>query len=361
MNTLVTGGAGFVGSVCTEQLLAAGSDVLVLDNLVTGHRESVPSGADFVEGDYGDSQLVGRLIRDNRIEAIMHFAGETLVEKSMSDPRSYFDANVKKGIDFLNTLIEQRVTKVIFSSTAAVYGDPQDNVIAETHAKEPINAYGESKLMFERILDWYHRAYRLEYIAVRYFNAAGASMSCGEDHCPESHLIPLLLQSVISGREFTIFGDDYETADGTCVRDYVHVLDIAQAHILALQALQKGKFGEYNLGSGTGFTVRQVLRMVEDVTGGRVSYRTGPRREGDPAVLVASNEKALRELNWTPKHSTLEEIVQSAWVWRQRHQRGYAANSQVVDAPEFEIHPCAVTGEFTSRSEREAAATESSE
>jgi UDP-glucose 4-epimerase len=324
MNALVTGGAGFVGSVCTEQLLAAGTNVLVLDNLVAGHRGAVPSGADLVEGDYGDSRLVGRLIRDNRIEAVMHFAGETLVEKSMTDPRSYFDANVKKGIDFLNTLIEQQVTKIIFSSTAAVYGEPQEKVITEMHRKEPINAYGESKLMFERILDWYRRAYGLEYIAVRYFNAAGASLKCGEDHSPESHLIPLLLESVISpNRKFTIFGDDYDTADGTCVRDYVHVLDIAQAHILALHALQRGHFGEYNLGSGMGFSVMEVLRVVEEVTGHKVSYRVGPRRKGDPAFLVASNEKARRELNWNLKHSTLDEIVQSAWKWKRAHPGGY--------------------------------------
>src|SRR5260370_21338922 len=333
MNVMVTGGAGFVGSICTEQLLAVGSNVLVLDNLATGHREAVPLRARLVEGDYGDSELVGKLLRDNHIEAIMHFAGETLVETSMSDPLAYFVTNVKKGLDFLNTAIEQGVAKIIFSSTAAVYGEPQDNVITETHPKKPINAYGESKLMFERILDWYRRAYGLEYIAVRYFNAAGASMSCGEDHCPESHLIPLLLQSVIlSDREFTIFGDDYETADGTCVRDYIHVLDIAQAHILALQALQKGYFGEYNLGSGTGFTVTEVLRAVEEVTGRKVRYKIGPRREGDPAYLVASNEKVRRELNWNPKHSALNEIVQSAWKWKRTHPSGYITNSQVVDA-----------------------------
>ena len=337
MNVLVTGGAGFVGSVCTEQLLAAGNNVLVLDNLVTGHRKAVPSGADLVEGDYGDNQLVGRLIRDNLIEAVMHFAGETLVEKSMTDPRIYFEVNVKKGIEFVNALIEQGVAKIIFSSTAAVYGEPQEKVISEMHRKEPINAYGESKLMFERILDWYHRAYGLQYIAVRYFNAAGASVNCGEDHCPETHLIPLLLQSVIlSDREFTIFGDDYDTVDGTCVRDYVHVLDIAQAHILALQILNKGKFGQFNLGSGTGFTVKQVLRAVEDVTGRKVRYTTGPRRLGDPAVLVASNEKARRELNWTPKYSTLREIVQSAWEWKLKHPSGYITNINVVDPPQSE-------------------------
>jgi UDP-glucose 4-epimerase len=333
MNVLVAGGAGFVGSVCTEQLLAAGNNVFVLDNLATGHREAVPLLAHFVEGDYGDGQLVAKLLRENRIEAIMHFAGETLVEKSVSDPHAYFVANVKKGIDFLSTLIEQRITKIIFSSTAAVYGEPQNEVITEAHEKKPINAYGESKLMFEKILDWYRRAYGLQYIAVRYFNAAGASLSCGEDHRPESHLIPLLLESIISpDREFTIFGDDYDTADGTCVRDYVHVSDIAQAHILALQVLQKGNFGEYNLGSGIGFSVTEVLRAVEEVTGHKVSYKIGPRREGDPGFLVASNDRARRELNWNPKHSTLNEIVQSAWKWKRTHPSGYVMNSQVVDA-----------------------------
>lgn len=334
MDVLVTGGAGFVGSVCTEQLLAAGNNVFVLDNLATGHREAVPQLARFVEGDYGDSELVAKLIRDNRIEAIMHFAGETLVEKSVTDPRAYFVTNVKKGIDFLSVLVDQGITKIIFSSTAAVYGEPQNEVITEAHEKRPINAYGESKLMFEGILEWYRRAYGLRYIAVRYFNAAGASSNYGEDHCPESHLIPLLLESIISPNyEFTIFGDDYATPDGTCVRDYVHVLDIAQAHILALEALQTGQFGEYNLGSGIGFTVTQVLRVVEEVTGHKISYKIGPRRQGDPAFLVASNNKACRELNWNPKHSTLDKIVQSAWKWKQTHPSGYVKNFQIVDAP----------------------------
>lgn len=329
MNVLVTGGAGFVGSVCTEQLLSAGNSVVVLDDLTSGHREAVPNKAGFVEGDYGDARMIAQIIRQNGIEAVMHFAGETLVGKSMSDPRAYFVTNVKKGIDFLNALIDEGVNRIIFSSTAAVYGEPESDLITESHRKEPINAYGESKRMFEKMLNWYHRAYGLEYIAVRYFNAAGASANCGEDHSPETHAIPLLLQSVgSSNRAFTIFGDDYHTADGTCIRDYVHVLDIAEAHLLALEALRSGCWGEYNLGSGTGFSVKEVLRAVEEVTGHPVNHNIGRRRSGDPAILVASNEKARRELNWNPKHSSLREIVESAWVWRKQHPVGYIPNTQ---------------------------------
>ena len=325
MNVLVTGGAGFVGSVCSEQLLAAGHTVVVLDNLCTGHREAVPDSAVFVEADFGDALLLRDVVREYSIEAVMHFAGETLVEKSMTDPRSYFENNVKKGLILLNTLLDLSVKRFVFSSTAATYGEPVSTPITEEHPKSPINAYGESKLMVERFLEWYHRAYGLQYAALRYFNAAGATQQCGEDHNPETHLLPRILRSVLDpSLEFVIYGDRYRTPDGTCVRDYVHVLDIAQAHILALSALSRERCsGAYNIGSSTGHSVRQVVRAVEEVTGQTLKTRVGPARPGDPAVLVASHDKLMEELGWKPRYSSIREIVQSAWEWMQEHPNGY--------------------------------------
>jgi len=325
MNILVTGGAGYVGSVCTEELLREGHTVVVLDNLATGHREAVPAGASFIIGDFGDTRLVGGLVRDHRVGAVMHFAGETLVGKSMTDPQSYFQTNIRKGIDFLEVLLQEGVRKLIFSSTAAVYGEPISSPISEEHPTRPINAYGESKLMFERILGWYQRAYGFRFAAPRYFNAAGASQEHGENHVPETHLIPLLLQSIVDpSYKFVIHGDDYPTPDGTCVRDYVHVRDIARAHILALHALQSGSFtGPFNIGTSTGYSVRDVLRAVEKVAGKKVASEVGPRRQGDPAVLVASPDRLRRALGWEPRDSSLEKIIGSAWEWRRNHAHGY--------------------------------------
>jgi len=334
MNILVTGGAGYVGSVCAEQLLAAGNAVVVLDNLSTGHREAVPRDAIFVEGDFGDASLIHDLVRKYKIEAVMHFAGETLVSKSMTDPQPYFCTNVYKGIEFLDALMTNGVRKLIFSSTAAVYGEPIATPITEVHPTQPINAYGESKLMFERILEWYHKAYGLRYAAPRYFNAAGASEAHGEHHNPETHLLPLLMQSLMDpDYEFVIHGADYPTVDGTCIRDYVHVLDIASAHILALQAIGDGKFqGAFNVGSSNGCSVRQVLKAVEEVTGSRIRFRVGARRQGDPAVLVASHERLSKELGWQPRLSNIIDIVRSAWKWRQIHPDGYvdSLEAQVI-------------------------------
>jgi len=332
MNVLVAGGAGFVGSVCSEQLLAAGHTVLVVDNLSTGHREAVSRTAFFVEGDFGNPALIRDLVRDHHIDAVMHFAGETLVEKSMTDPRVYFQNNVKKGLDLLDTLLECRVKKFVFSSTAAVYGEPVTTPIAETHPKVPINAYGESKLMFEHILEWYRRAYGLQYAALRYFNAAGASQHFGEDHHPESHLLPRILDCVLDAdQEFVIYGDDYATPDGSCVRDYVHVLDIAQAHILAMDALpDKQRQGAYNIGSSRGYSVREVVRTVEEVTGRKLRVRVGDRRKGDPGILVATHDRVVRELGWTPRISSLRDIVQSAWDWKRKHPGGYAEVPEVT-------------------------------
>jgi UDP-glucose 4-epimerase len=326
VNILVTGGAGYVGSVCAGQLLAERHRVVVVDNLATGHREAVPSGAAFVEADIAERDTIAAVIARHGIEAVMHFAGETLVTKSMTDPRCYFENNLRKGMALLDTVMAGGVDKFIFSSTAAVFGEPVFTPITEAHPTQPINAYGESKLMYEKVLSWFHRAYGLRYIAVRYFNASGAGAGCGEDHRPETHLIPLLLEAALDGnKEFQVYGDDYATADGTCVRDYVHVLDIAQAHILALHALQDGRSGVYNVGSGRGYSVREVLQAVEAVTGKRLRVRMAPRRSGDPAVLVASPDKLAAELGWQPQYSNLTEIVRSAWRWKQQHPHGYAA------------------------------------
>jgi UDP-glucose 4-epimerase len=254
----------------------------------------------------------------------MHFAGATLVEKSMTEPRYYFQNNVQKGLMFLETLLEQEVRNFIFSSTAAVYGEPVSTPITEDHPTTPINAYGESKLMLETILEWYHRAYGLNCVALRYFNAAGASERLGEAHRPETHLLPLLLEAASdSNKFFQIYGDDYPTPDGTCIRDFVHVRDIAQAHILALRALPKLGFRIYNVGDGHGYSIRDVVKAVEGITSRKLPIRVGPRRPGDPAVLVASPQKLCRELKWKPRYSGLPTIVRSAWAWRLRHPDGY--------------------------------------
>jgi UDP-glucose 4-epimerase len=334
MNVLVTGGAGFVGSVCCEQLLATGHNVVVVDNLSTGHREAVPPAVFFVEGDFGNTDLIKNLLRKHSIEAAMHFAGETLVTKSMTDPQAYFQTNVRKGLDFLDSLLESGVRNFIFSSTAATYGEPITTPITEEHPTRPINAYGESKLMFEHILEWYRRAYGLQYAALRYFNAAGASSHFGEDHEPETHLLPRILDCALDpSQEFVIYGDSYPTPDGSCIRDYVHILDIAQAHLLAMNALlDEGKQGAYNIGTSKGYSVREVVRAVEEVTGQKLRVRVGPRREGDPAVLVASHERLVRDLGWKPRFSSLPDIVQSAWDWKRKHPYGYGSVTSEVAA-----------------------------
>jgi len=334
MNVLVTGGAGFVGSICCERLLAVGHKVVIIDNLATGHKEAVCPAAIFVEGDFGEPGLIRSLVAKHAVEAVMHFAGETLVTKSMTDPRCYFHSNVRKGLDLLDTLLACSVNKFIFSSTAAVYGEPVATPITESHPKTPINAYGESKLIFEHFLEWYRRAYGLRYAALRYFNAAGASREFGEDHNPETHLLPRVLDCALDpNREFVLYGDDYPTPDGTCVRDYVHILDIAEAHILAMDALQDEQHhGAYNIGSSEGYSVREVVRTVEEVTGRKLRVRVGARRAGDPAVLVASHERLVRELGWEPRYSSLRDIVRSAWDWKRKHPHGYAAAAAELTA-----------------------------
>jgi UDP-glucose 4-epimerase len=324
MRVLLTGGAGFVGSVCAECLLADGHQVTVIDNLKTGHREAVPGGAVFCEADFADAKVADDILRRFQPETVMHFAAETLIENSMTQPRLYFENNVRKALQFLDLLLDSGIKSFIFSSTAAVYGSPVTTPITEEHPTKPINAYGESKLMFETILDWYRRAYAFKYIALRYFNACGATVLCGEHHEPETHLIPRILESVRrAASELVIYGDDYSTPDGTCVRDYVHVKDIAQAHILAMKALRNGGNGVYNIGTGVGYSVREVVSAVEQATGQKLKFRVGPRRDGDPAVLVASNVKLTKELNWKPQYSDLSDIVKTAWEWSQAHPDGY--------------------------------------
>ncbi len=324
MNILVTGGAGYIGSIVVEELLNQGHSAIVIDNLQEGHKEAVLPEAIFYEGDFGNKKLLDKIFENHKIDAVLHFAAETTIEFSMSDPAKYFINNVVNGISLLENMRKYGCNKFIFSSTAATFGEPQYTPIDEKHPQLPINAYGESKLMFEHILDWYHKAYGLKFNAFRYFNAAGASEKLGEAHRHESHLIPVIIQVALGQREkISIFGNDYPTKDGTCIRDYIHVKDLAQAHILALENLDKRPNAKYNLGNGEGFSNLKVLQMVEKVSGKRINYDFADRRSGDPAVLIASSELAQRELGWKPKYADLESIVRSAWEWHSAHPLGY--------------------------------------
>lgn len=324
MSLLITGGAGYIGSIVVEQLLKKGYEVMVVDNFQEGNRAAVLPEAKLYEGDFGNQILLTRIFEENKIDAVLHFAAETTIEFSMTDPGLYFHNNVVNGITLLEVMRQFGCNRFIFSSTAATFGEPQYLPIDEKHPQWPINAYGESKLMFEHILDWYHRAYGLKFNAFRYFNAAGASEKLGEAHRHESHLIPVIIQVLLGQREhMTIFGSDYPTKDGTCIRDYIHVLDLAEAHILALENLDERPAAKYNLGNGAGFSNLEVLKMVEQVSGKKVSFTFGPRRSGDPAVLIASSELAKKELGWQPRYDSLEQIVASAWQWHQSHPNGY--------------------------------------
>jgi UDP-glucose 4-epimerase len=323
---LVTGGAGYVGSVCCRQLLDQGHKPVVVDDLSTGHAAAVPEGADLYQFDYGDRAEVSRLLGHTAIDAVFHFAAKALIPESVSDPGRFFDVNVAGAIGFLEMLRLLGVKRFVFSSSAAVYGDPQSVPIEEDQPKSPVNSYGETKLMLERVLDWYAKAYGWNVVAFRYFNASGATEEIGEDHQPETHIIPLLLETALGERPyFEIYGDDYPTRDGTCIRDYVHVADIASAHLLALNRSGEARFSAYNIGTGKGYSVREVVEAVERVTGKSFEVRIRPRRAGDPAVLCASPAKLVRELDWQPRGSELEAIVQSAWQWKLKHPEGYPA------------------------------------
>jgi UDP-glucose 4-epimerase len=323
---LVTGGAGYVGSVCCQQLIERGHHVIVVDDLSTGHARAVPRGATMRKLDYGDRQGVTSLLQAVRIDAAFHFAAKALIPESVSNPGVFFDENVASGIAFLETLRKFGVRRFVFSSSAAVYGNPERVPIKEDVAKNPVNSYGETKLVFERILRWYASAYAWNVTAFRYFNASGATQHAGEEHRPETHIIPLLLQTAARERSyFEIYGDDYETPDGTCVRDYVHVSDIAAAHLLALDTPLHPGFTAYNIGCGYGYSVREVVRAVEEVTGSKVPVRVAPRRPGDPAVLCASPAKLIWDLKWKPRHSDLRNIVSSAWEWQRKRATMQAA------------------------------------
>jgi len=314
MRVVVTGGAGYIGSVVSEQLVSDGHEVVVYDNLSKGHRDAVVAGARFVEGDLHDAQKLRETL--NGIDAVIHMAAFSLVGESVEAPSKYYHNNVVAGLVLLDAMRDCGVKQIVFSSTAATYGEPEAQPIFESAPTNPTNPYGESKLAFEKAMHWYERAYGLRYASLRYFNAAGASEQCGEDHDPETHIIPIALQVAAGKRSHVeIYGDDYPTEDGTCVRDYIHVIDLARAHILALGVLNE-RSAIYNLGcGGDGYSVRDVIDTARRVTGKDIPVRMGPRRPGDPAVLIASSDKIKSELGWQPQFQDLGVIIESAWRW----------------------------------------------
>jgi UDP-glucose 4-epimerase len=321
MKILVVGGAGYIGSVCAELLLDGGHDVAIFDNLSEGHRAAIDSRTEFIRCDLEDRQSVERLLVRRRPDAVMHFAANALVGESMQNPSKYFRNNIANGLNLLDAMIAADVRKIVFSSTCAIFGPPDRVPIDETTPARPINPYGESKLAFEKILRWYHEIHRLEFVSLRYFNAAGASEKFGEDHRVETHLIPNVLKVALGEKSHVeIFGTDYETPDGTCIRDYIHIIDLAQAHILALNASESAF---YNLGTGGGSSVREVIEACRKVTGHKIDIVEKPRRPGDPPRLIASSEKIKRELGWQPQFQNLDAIIESAWKWHEKFPRGY--------------------------------------
>jgi len=323
MRVLVTGGAGYIGSVVADRLLRAGHSVTVLDKLSKGHREAVPAQAEFILADTGDQATIDRAFEQGRFDAVMHFAAYIEAGESVLCPEKYFDNNSARTLNLLQAVLKRRVPRFVLSSTAAVYGEPRRIPIMEDDPLEPTNAYGESKLIVERMLAWFHRLHGLRYASLRYFNAAGATAERGEAHNPETHLIPLVLQVPLGQREaISIFGTDYPTKDGTCIRDYIHVDDLATAHLLALDGLEEHPQLICNLGSGNGFSVREVIEIARKVTGHEIPAVEAPRRAGDPAVLVASSEKIRRVLGWAPQQSDIESIIRSAWEWHKKQGLG---------------------------------------
>jgi UDP-glucose 4-epimerase len=319
MRVLVTGGAGYIGSVVVEELLATGHAAIVYDNLSKGHRESVAPGAEFIRGELLDKGTLQHALVEHKIEAVIHMAADSLVGESFQNPAKYYANNVVASLSLLDAMRAARVQRLVLSSTAAVYGEPEKQPIQEHDATCPTNPYGETKLALERALHWCEQAYGLRYVSLRYFNAAGATQRCGEQHDPETHLIPIILQVATGQRAYLeIFGNDYQTRDGTCVRDYVHVSDLARAHVLALRLLSE-KSAIFNLGCGGGYTVLEVVEAARKVTGHAIPVRTAPRRPGDPGVLVASSEKIQKELGWEPRQQDLHSIIESAWNWPREH------------------------------------------
>jgi UDP-glucose 4-epimerase len=318
---LVTGGAGYIGSICVEELINRGFEVSVFDNLTEGHAKAVDPRADLFQGDLADRSVVRHAFGEVKPDAVMHFAANALVGESMTNPSKYFRNNVSSGINLLDMAVEFGVKKFVFSSTCATFGIPERMPIDESLPQRPINPYGESKLMFETILRWYREIHQLSFVALRYFNAAGASEKFGEDHRIETHLIPNILKVALGQRESVdIFGTDYPTPDGTCIRDYIHILDLAEAHILAVQS-EKSDF--YNLGTGGGTSVREVIETCKKITGRDIKAVEKPRRAGDPPLLIAASEKIRAELGWAPRFQNIVPIVESAWAWHVKHPNGY--------------------------------------
>lgn len=325
MKVLVTGGAGYIGSHTVAELLAEGHAVITLDNLAKGHREAVLSGK-FIKADLANRRALDEVFAKNRIDAVIHFAAYSLVEESVKNPQKYFRNNVEASANLIAVMLRHGVKKMIFSSTAAVYGEAKRMPIRESALAKPANPYGKTKLMVEKMLAACDKAYGLKYVSLRYFNAAGAHKSgkIGEDHSPETHLIPVVLQTALGQRPYVqIFGDDYKTKDGTCVRDYIHVADLAVAHILALHKLKSGWSAIYNLGNSVGFSVREIIHAAERVTGKKIKVKIGRRRQGDPTTLIASSEKIKKNLGWRPKYQDINTIIETAWQWHRKHPRGF--------------------------------------
>lgn len=327
MTILVLGGAGYIGSHTVYELIDNGEDVVIIDNLLTGHKEAIHPKARFYKGDIRDREFLDDVFKKEKIDAVIHFAACSLVGESMEKPLKYYDNNLCGTKILLDSMVANGIDKIVFSSTAATYGEPEKVPILETDRTEPTNTYGETKLSMEKMFKWVGKAHGLRYVSLRYFNACGAHISgqIGEDHNPESHLIPLILQVPNGKREYiSIFGDDYDTKDGTCVRDYIHVTDLAQAHILAVKYLQSGNESNiFNLGNGVGFTVKEVIDTARKVTSHPIPAKITPRRAGDPAQLIASSEKAKEILGWKPEHNSLEEIISTAWNWHKNHPNGF--------------------------------------
>jgi UDP-glucose 4-epimerase len=328
MAVLICGGAGYIGSHAAAELLERNEDVIIIDNLQTGHVESVLDGAVFYEGDLRDEKIMDEIFSNHEITDVIHFAADSLVGVSMKEPLEYYDNNVYGALCLLKKMHQYEVKRIVFSSTAATYGEPETVPITEETPTKPTNPYGQTKLAMEDMMRWCSEAYGMEFTALRYFNVAGAHphVDIGEDHQPETHLIPIILQTALGQREkIYVFGDDYPTEDGTCIRDYIHVKDLIQAHILALDYLRDGGASDvFNLGNGSGFSVQEVIDTVEKVTGKTIPREIAPRRAGDPPVLIASSEKAKRVLNWKPEYADLASIVKTAWDWHRRHPQGYS-------------------------------------
>lgn len=325
MRVLVSGGAGYIGSVVTEELIKDGHEAVVYDSLYKGHRRAVVPATKFVHGDLVETAKVCDTLSQYKIEAVIHLAADSLVGESVENPAKYYRNNVIAGLALLDAMRECKIKRLVFSSTAATYGEPEKQPIEESDPTVPTNTYGETKLAFERALPWYESAYGIRYASLRYFNAAGATEHCGEHHNPETHLIPIVLQAANGERPHVeIYGDDYPTRDGTCVRDYIHVVDLARAHIMAMGILNE-RSSIYNLGcGGEGYSVKEVIDTAQEVTGRDIPVRISARRPGDPAVLIASSEKIKRELGWFPQKQNLKDIIESAWNWKQKNPDGYA-------------------------------------